>query len=102
MYSAFQNHAVQTPFVHVDARVALDEMNRAGAPGADASGRMDFREADRIPENELNDILWQSIHGAHAVPPAPVHAAFVRPVGNGDGDDDDVWDRVVSHAKPSR
>jgi hypothetical protein len=29
--------------------------------------------------------------------PPPVHAAFIRPVAGADGDDDDIWDRVVGH-----
>ena len=52
---------------------------------------MNFEEADLAPELELNEILWQSVHGAAAVMPPPVHAAFVRPrvAVVGDGDDDD-------------
>jgi hypothetical protein len=78
MYAAFQRTPVATPFVKRDARVRLDEMNRASAPGAAASARMDFDEADLTPELELNEILWKSVHGARAVMPPPVHAAFVR------------------------
>jgi hypothetical protein len=78
MYAASQQASVATPFVKRDARVRLDEMNRASAPGAAASARMDFDDADLTPELELNEILWKSVHGALAVMPPPVHAAFVR------------------------
>ena len=50
---------------------------------------MNLIEADLAPERELNEILWKSIRGADSVMPAPVRAAFVRPIGDGDEDDED-------------
>jgi hypothetical protein len=41
------------------------------------------------PERELNEILWQSVRGAGAGMPPPVHAAFIRPQAAVAGDDDD-------------
>jgi hypothetical protein len=100
LYGAFQMAPVVAPFAHREARVPLDEINRPGAPGAEASARMDFTEADRTPELELNEILWRSIHGPGAVMPPPVHAAFIRPVAGADGnDDDDLWDRLTRRDK---
>jgi hypothetical protein len=99
MYNAFHTIAVAAPFVKRDARVRLDEMNRPAAPGAAASALMNFVEADRAPELELNEILWWSVRGIDSHMPPPVHAAFIRPVKNadGDGDDDDWWDRIKKH-----
>jgi YVTN family beta-propeller protein len=100
MYNAFGPTPVLTPFVKRDARVSTTEMNRAGAPGSLASAAMNFEEADMTPEIELNQILWMSVHGANAVMPPPVHAAFFRPTGNKpasavvDDDDDDMFDRL--------
>jgi DNA-binding beta-propeller fold protein YncE len=94
MYNAFQTTAVLTPFTKREARVPLDETNPSNAPGALASARMNFDEADRTPELELNEILWQAMHGPNAVMPAPVHAAFVRPMGGGDWDADDFFERI--------
>jgi DNA-binding beta-propeller fold protein YncE len=79
MYAAFQKAPVSTPFAKRDARIKLDERNRSSAPGAAASARMDFDEADMTPELELNEILWWSVHGPQSRMPPPVHAAFVRP-----------------------
>jgi YVTN family beta-propeller protein len=81
MYGSFQRAAALAPFARRDARVRLDEMNRAGAPGAAESAAMNFVEADLTPELALNEILWRSVRGAHSVMPPPVHAAFVRPMG---------------------
>ena len=45
---------------------------------------MDFSEADRTPELELNEIIWKSIRGANAIMPPPRRAAFVRSIENGE------------------
>jgi hypothetical protein len=41
---------------------------------------MDLTKPDAAPELELNEILWRSVHGASAVMPPPIRAAFVRPI----------------------
>jgi hypothetical protein len=79
MHAAFQKTATLTPYTKKDARIRIDERNRASAPGAAASARMDFDEADVTPELELNEILWWSVHGPNSRMPPPVHAAFLRP-----------------------
>jgi hypothetical protein len=45
-----------------------------------ASARMNFREADRAPEDQLNRILWRSMKGASA--PYPEWA--IAPGGDND------------------
>jgi YVTN family beta-propeller protein len=85
MYAAFQATPDLRPFVHLPPRWPLDEKNDWRSPGAQASLRMNFRDVDAAPEQELNEILWQSVHGAGAVMPPPRRAAFVRPV---EADDD--------------
>ncbi|OFW24546.1 MAG: hypothetical protein A3G21_18510 [Acidobacteria bacterium RIFCSPLOWO2_12_FULL_66_21] len=78
MHNAFQPRAVLTPFKALPARVPLDERNRPGAWGAEASARMNLEEADMAPELELNEIIWRSIRGAHSPMPPPRRAAFIR------------------------
>jgi hypothetical protein len=80
MYNAYQPTADVTPFTHRPARVPLDDRNDWTSPGAQASLRMNFREADMTPELELNEIIWQSIHGAGSVMPPPKRAGFIRAV----------------------
>ena len=46
------------------------------ATAAERSSRLDFSEEDRADENELNDILWTALKGAH--PPPPAHSFFAR------------------------
>jgi hypothetical protein len=87
MYNAFQAAPVLTPYAVRPARVPLDEKNEVGAPGAAASERMNFVEADLTPEIELNEIIWQSIRGAGAKMPPPVRTGFVRSVEKPDRDE---------------
>jgi hypothetical protein len=86
MYAAFQPAANTASYTGRKARVPLDERNPANAPGAQASLAMNFEEADETPEIELNQILWQSVHGAGSVMPPPRRSAFVRPIGGKDKD----------------
>ncbi len=88
-YNAFRARSDPAPYSHVEARVPLEEKNDESAPGAKASAAMNFREADRAPEFELNEILWWSVRGAGSVMPPPVHAAFVRTVQKKESDDDE-------------
>ena len=67
------------------ARRASRSTRRTGPTrlGAQASLEMNLIEADLAPERELNEIVWKSIRGRDAVMPAPVRAAFVRPIAGG-------------------
>lgn len=85
MYRAFQPVPDLTAYSARPARVSLDEKNDWSAPGALASARMNFRDADRTPELELNQIIWQSVRGAGSVMPPPRRTGFVHAV---DGDDE--------------
>ena len=89
MYGAFQATPVATPFTHLPARIPLDEKNGPNAFGAQASLRMNLREADRIPEQEFNEIIWRSVRGADSPMPPIVRRAWVRPSSRVDTDGDD-------------
>ncbi len=89
LYNAFQATPVATGYTARAARVPLDERNGPDAPMAKESLGMNFAEADRAPDLLLNEVIWKSIRGAHAVMPPPVRAGFVRPVRKGDADDED-------------
>jgi YVTN family beta-propeller protein len=80
MFAAFAAKPDLTPYALRPAGVPLSETNREDAPGAQASLRMNMVEADLAPERELNEILWKSIRGPDSAMPAPIRAAFVRPI----------------------
>ena len=74
MSAAFQSTADTRPYEAVTPRHSRDERNPARSPTAARSLRMDFSEADRIDDDELNDILWRAIRGTE--PPPPVRSFF--------------------------
>lgn len=86
LYNAFLTTPNLDPYTHLDPRVSVDEKNDWATPGARRSAGMDFSEADLAPDFELNQVLWESVHGRGAVMPPPRHAGFVRAIA---GDDDD-------------
>jgi hypothetical protein len=76
MTAAFGKTPDLAPYTAEKPRVSLTDVNPAGTPGAAASLRMDFDEADEIDDNELNAILWRAIRGD--TPPPPVRSIFAR------------------------
>ena len=77
MTALFQQGADPQPYTAEKARVPLNERNPPTSSTAARSERLDFSEADRIDDDELNDILWRAIKGDRP-PPAPVRSYFGR------------------------
>jgi len=80
LYAAFQPTSALMSFKLRAARTAFDERNGPDAPGAEASLRMNLKDADMAPELELNQIIWESVRGKGSIMPPPVRSAFVRPL----------------------
>ncbi len=74
MTAAFQATPNPAPYAVEKPRIPLDDRNPPNAPGAAASNRMNFRDADEIDDNELNDVLWRAIR--RDTPPPPVRSYF--------------------------
>jgi hypothetical protein len=72
----FQATADPAPYTAENPRQPLDARNSANAPGAVASNRMKFDEADENDDDELNDVLWRAIRKDE--PPPPVRSYFGR------------------------
>jgi YVTN family beta-propeller protein len=89
LFAAFAPKPDPAPYSVRPVRVDIHETNRADAPGAQASLRMDLAKPDLAPELELNEILWKSVRGRDAVMPPPIRAAFVRPIADPEDRDED-------------
>jgi DNA-binding beta-propeller fold protein YncE len=76
MVACFNATPDLTPYSAVTPKQSLTERNPGTAPGAKKSAAMDFREADRIDDDELNEVLWRAIKGTE--PPAPRRSYFGR------------------------
>ena len=93
MYNAFRPTPDTTPYRALPARVPTDERNASTAWGAEASMRMNLREADLAPELELNEIVWRSVRGANSPMPPPRRAAFVKAEPEDEADDEEAEER---------
>jgi hypothetical protein len=76
MFAAFRKEPDLTPYVAEKPRISLTQRNPATSATAARSARLDFSDADRIDDDELNDILWRAIRKTE--PPAPVRSFFGR------------------------
>jgi YVTN family beta-propeller protein len=73
---AFVSAPNMTPYVAEKPRISLTEKNPARSTTAARSAKMDFRDADRVDDDELNAILWEAIKGSEA--PVPVRSYFSK------------------------
>ncbi len=79
MWQAFSSKADPAPYVAEKARIPLDTRNPANTATAKRSAALDFSEADRIDDDELNDILWRALKDS--TPPPPVRSYFATARG---------------------
>ncbi|MDQ2798135.1 MAG: beta-propeller fold lactonase family protein [Armatimonadota bacterium] len=74
LFGAFTPQPDMTAYVNQPAHVNLEARNPDKGPGAQASARLDFSDADRADPDALNAILW------HALKPGIRQPAPVRSV----------------------
>jgi YVTN family beta-propeller protein len=80
MFSLFQKEPNLTPYAALTPTIDLNAKNTKKSAFSERSGKMDFAEYDRAPEDELNRILWAVAHPGEAYP-TPIHRAlFTQPV----------------------
>jgi hypothetical protein len=72
MTASFTGEPNLTTFDAITPQQSLTEVNGANAPMAEQSSRMDFSGADRAPEQELNQAIWESVKGANSPMPPPI------------------------------
>lgn len=79
MFNCFSKIPDTTSYQSLTPQVNLAARNTTASPGAKKSARMDFREYDRAPEDELNRILWAAAKGENVPYPTPIHrVVFTR------------------------
>jgi YVTN family beta-propeller protein len=76
MYRCFTANADNTVYKSLPAEVDMEEMNLANNELSKQSEYFDLSKADKVPDKELNEVIWKSIKGGVAFP-APKRAAFV-------------------------
>ena len=86
MRASFRDTPDTTPFKALPESVNLDSRNPAAGRQAEISSHLDFSREDLADEDTLNQLVWGSVRGESSRMPAPVHAAFVRPLPEADDD----------------
>jgi DNA-binding beta-propeller fold protein YncE len=87
MFDCFAGTPNAAPYRALENRVPTDERNLPTAWGAALSATFDLSKEDAADDLLLNEVVWRSVRGPEARMPAPVHAAFVRALDDGDEDD---------------
>jgi len=77
MFNCFQKTPQSIPYQSLTPQVDMLAKNTKNSPGADASAKMNFREYDLAPEDQLNRILWRAAKGPDAPYPTPIHSVFL-------------------------
>ncbi|WP_143308068.1 bifunctional YncE family protein/alkaline phosphatase family protein [Chitinophaga vietnamensis] len=78
MWELFSATPDLTPYAARPANIDINERNTAWNESARRSAAFDLAHEDRVPDLELNQIVWKAVHGEHAVMPAPRRSAFVK------------------------
>jgi hypothetical protein len=76
MFRCFQDTPRPTPYTALPPKVDVHARNPEHGPASKESARIDWREYDRAPEDELNRILWQLAKGPDEPYPTPIHRAL--------------------------
>ncbi len=77
MFNCFQKTAQGAPYQCLTPQVDMLAKNTSRSPGAKESAKMNFREYDLAPEDQLNRVLWLAAKGPDAPYPAPIHGALL-------------------------
>lgn len=78
MWRCFSKDALHPSFKSLSCEVDLNEVNTAMNEWQKRSETFDFTAEDRVPDMELNQVLWYGLKGETAAMPMPVRAAFVK------------------------
>jgi YVTN family beta-propeller protein len=87
MWKSFSKTANTAPFVARTESVNLTELVTVNNKWTHKCEKFDFSGEDRVPDAELNEILWVAVKGESIPCPAPKHAAFLKTGEKKDEDD---------------
>jgi hypothetical protein len=80
MFGCFGRECVATPYTPTEPKVDMYAKNTTRSPLSMESSRMNLKDYDLAPEDELNRILWVDAKGPNVPYPTAIHrAVFVAP-----------------------
>ncbi len=88
LYDCFTATPDMTVYTVKPAQVDLEQRNVAVNESSKRSQSFNLAKEDKVPDLELNDVIWKSVKGENAIMPAPKRSAFVILQPKKDDDDD--------------
>ncbi len=77
LYECFNNQPDATPYIAKPAQVDLEQRNIAVNESSKRSQSFNLAKEDKVPDLELNEVIWKSVKGENSIMPAPKRSAFV-------------------------
>ncbi len=78
LWSCFAATPDTSAYTVSPAEVDLNRRNTASTHSAELSGHFDLSDADRIPDDLMNAVLWKAVKGEESLVPQPRRSAFVQ------------------------
>jgi YVTN family beta-propeller protein len=77
MYECFTSKPDLTPYEAKPAQVDLEQRNIADNESSRRSQFFNLAKEDKVPDLDLNEVIWKYVKGENSVMPAPKRSAFV-------------------------
>lgn len=77
LYDCFTNTPDVTPYKLKPAQVDLEQRNVAVNQSSKRSESFNLAKEDKVPDLELNEVIWKYVKGENSEMPAPKRSAFV-------------------------
>jgi YVTN family beta-propeller protein len=77
LYDCFTNKPDLTPYSAKPAQVNLEQRNVADNESSKRSQFFNLAQEDKVPDLDLNEVIWKYVKGESSVMPAPKRSAFV-------------------------
>lgn len=87
LFQCFMPKPDMTPYTSVPNNINLDLRNTKKNKSSKLSATFNLNEEDRVPDDELNLVVWKAVKGEDSEMPAPRHCAFVIPQKSTKDDD---------------
>ncbi len=88
MWECFTSTADLSSFKSKAATYDLNEMNKKKTALSRQTALFNLTDIDAAPDKEFNEVIWKTVKGINSKMPSPVRSAFIRPIKEGDEDDD--------------
>ncbi|WP_426670830.1 bifunctional YncE family protein/alkaline phosphatase family protein [Mucilaginibacter sp. McL0603] len=77
MFDCFANKPDLTPYTAKPAQVDLEQRNVADNESSKRSQFFNLAQEDKVPDLDLNEVIWKYVKGENSIMPAPKRSAFV-------------------------